>query len=169
MTAAEVGELLGESRSTVHDFSRNGLLPSAEQISDTAHLSGGTAPSGAITFELFGPDNATCTGTPTFTSVIPVTGNGSYRSAAFVVATPGTDRWVATYSGDAMNTAAGPTACGDPTETATIADDPGPTPPHGPNEPSPPKPGPLPKPKHEPTPPKPKPPTYPPKPPKATG
>ena len=38
------------------------------QISDTATLAGGANPTGDITFTLFGPDNATCTGDPIFTS-----------------------------------------------------------------------------------------------------
>ena len=125
---------------------------------DTATLSGGTAPGGTITFELFGPDNATCTGAPAFTTTTPVNGNGSYRSAEFIVGASGTYRWVATYSGDAMNTPAGPTTCGDSTETATISANPGPVPPAGPNEPAPPKPKPLPPPKAKPPTPKPKPP-----------
>ena len=44
-------------------------------ISDTATLAGATtnpAATGTITFTLFGPDNATCTGTPIFTNAKPV-------------------------------------------------------------------------------------------------
>ena len=102
-------------------------------IYDTAHLTGGLAPSGAITFELFGPDDQTCAGPPAFTTTTTVNGNGSYRSAAFVVPLPGMYRWVASYSGDLGNTAAGPTTCTDAAETALIGTTPGPTPDHGPN------------------------------------
>lgn len=76
-------------------------------------MRGGIDPGGAITFELFGPNDQTCSTAPAFTTAVAVNGNADYRSAAFVVARPGTYRWVATYSGDAMNTGAGPTACGD--------------------------------------------------------
>jgi hypothetical protein len=136
---------------------------------DTATLSGGTDPGGTITFELFGPDNANCVGAPAFTATTHVNGNGSYRSAAYVVATPGTYSWVATYSGDAVNTEVGRASCGESSEAATITDNPGPTPPDGPNEPNPPKPKPLPTPRPKPKPAKPRPPSRPRKPPPVTG
>jgi hypothetical protein len=74
-------------------------------ISDTATLSGAVNPTGTITFTLFGPNNATCTGAPISTSTLPVAGNGSYASANFIPTTTGTYRWIANYSGDANNTA----------------------------------------------------------------
>jgi hypothetical protein len=89
-------------------------------ITDTATLSGGDNPTGTITFTLFGPNNATCTGTPIFTSTVPVNaGNGSYTSAPFTPTTPGTYRWIASYSGDANNLAA-TTACNDAGEQTTV-------------------------------------------------
>jgi hypothetical protein len=100
---------------------------------DTAHVTGGLGPGGAITFELFGPDDASCAKPPAFTATTAVNGNGAYRSAAFVVPRPGTYRWVASYSGDQGNTGAGPTACADAAETAVIAAIPGPEPSPGPN------------------------------------
>jgi hypothetical protein len=116
-------------------------------LSDTAHISGGTDPGGAITFELFGPDDQTCSRPPVFTDPVAVTGNGNFDSSAFVVQRPGTYRWVATYSGDAMNTPAGPTICGDSAETVSVSATPGGNPDEGPNVPTPPKPKPQPKPK----------------------
>ncbi|MCA1683944.1 MAG: hypothetical protein LC708_02290, partial [Actinobacteria bacterium] len=91
-------------------------VPVGGQITDTATLSGGVNPTGTIRFDLYGPDNATCTGTPAFTSTVPVSGNGNYTSGAHTTAAAGTYRWVATYSGDANNAPAGPTACLDPAE-----------------------------------------------------
>jgi hypothetical protein len=113
-------------------------------IYDTAHLNGGTDPGGAITFTLFGPDDPTCSGTPSFTTTTAVDGNGDYRSSAFVVTVAGTYRWVATYAGDAMNTPVA-TGCGDPAETATVSAGVRPEPPVGPDVPTPPKPKPKPK------------------------
>jgi len=84
-----------------------------------------------------------------FTSIADVTGNRNYTSASFIPTQPGDYRWVATYTGDAANTGAGPTACGAGLETVTV--DPAP----GPNI----DPGPTPRP---PKPPKPKPPPPPP-------
>ena len=128
---------------------------------DVAHLSGGNAPGGHISFSLFGPANTTCSGTPVFTATAAVSGNGDYRSASFIPALPGTYRWVAAYSGDLKNAGAGPTACGDTTETAVVSATPPPNPDLGPGplptpEPKPkPKPKPQPKPKPKPKPPKP--------------
>ncbi len=148
---------------------------SGETLYDIAHLSGGVDPGGAITFMLYGPDDQSCSGPPAFTSVVNVNGNGDYPSAAFTVPHPGTYRWVASYSGDAVNTAVGPTACGEVTETSSVSAAPEPTPDPGPNAPSvphQPKPPPSAKPKPKPTPkppsakpkPKPKPKPPPPKP-----
>jgi hypothetical protein len=114
---------------------------------DTAHLAGGIDPGGTITFTLYGPNIPTCSGPPAFTTTLTVTGNGDYRSATFAAPLPGTYRWVVTYSGDAMNAPAGPSACGDPAETATVSSSPRPSPDPGPNVPRPPtfsilKPGP---------------------------
>jgi hypothetical protein len=72
-------------------------------ISDTGTLGGGAAPTGTITFDVFGPDDANCTGGTVFTSLVPVTGNGSYVSASFTPLETGTYRWIANYGGDQGN------------------------------------------------------------------
>lgn len=78
-------------------------------ISDTATLTGGgigaAAPTGTITFTLFGPNDATCAGAAIFTSTVPVNGNGTYISTSFTPLAIGTYRWIANYSGDANNAA----------------------------------------------------------------
>ncbi|MHB1403500.1 MAG: IPTL-CTERM sorting domain-containing protein [Thiobacillus sp.] len=74
-------------------------------IYDTATLSGGNAPTGTITFNLYAPSDSACAGAPVFTSLVPVNGNGSYTSASFTSAAIGTYRWIANYSGDANNAA----------------------------------------------------------------
>lgn len=92
----------------------------AGQIRDTADLAGGIAPTGTITFRLYGPDDASCSGDPLFTSTVQVLraqGNGAYNSDPVTPTVAGTYQWRVTYSGDAKNQSAGPTACGDPTET----------------------------------------------------
>ncbi len=121
-------------------------------IYDVAHLSGGLAPSGAITFELFGPASPTCTGAPVFTATAAVTGNGDFTSASFIPTLAGTYHWVATYSGDAANASVGPTACGASGETVTVSAQLGPDiePGPKPTPPAPPKPKPKPKPKPRP-------------------
>jgi len=89
-------------------------------IHDTATLSGGVAPTGTITFQSFGPNDATCTAAAAFTSTVTVAGNGSYVSANFTPSVAGTYRWIATYSGDANNVASA-TACNDANESVTVS------------------------------------------------
>jgi hypothetical protein len=89
-------------------------------VSDTALLGGGQAPTGQITFRLYGPDDAGCAGAPAFTDVQPVSGNGGYHSAQFTPTKPGVYRWVAAYSGDAGNDPAGD-ACDQPSERVVVS------------------------------------------------
>ena len=95
--------------------------PIGTALTDQATLSGGASPTGSITFRLYGPNDASCSGAPVFTSnAIAVSGNGTYTSApAFTPAALGTYRWIASYSGDANN-AAIPGACNGANESATI-------------------------------------------------
>jgi hypothetical protein len=89
-------------------------------IHGTATLASGTAPSGTITFQAFGPNDATCAGAPAYAKTVTVTGNGTYESGDFTPAAAGVYRWVASYSGDANNApAAG--QCGDAGETSTVS------------------------------------------------
>jgi hypothetical protein len=71
-------------------------------VTDTATLSAGSNPTGTVTFRLFGPNDSTCGGAPVFTSTNALSG-GSATSDPFVPTTPGTYRWVASYSGDGNN------------------------------------------------------------------
>ncbi|TMC08651.1 MAG: VWA domain-containing protein [Chloroflexi bacterium] len=81
--------------------------PVGTAIFDTAAVSGGSDPTGTVTFQLFGPDDATCAGPPAFTSASPLAGHSVVvRSGSFTPAAAGTYRWVAAYSGDANNTGA---------------------------------------------------------------
>ncbi|MEV0455235.1 hypothetical protein [Catellatospora methionotrophica] len=90
-----------------------------KRVHDTATLAGGEDPTGTITFTLYGPDDATCSRTPVFTSTVPVDDNGQYRSGAFRPYQPGTYQWVAAYSGDENNEAVS-TDCGDPAEQVVV-------------------------------------------------
>ena len=98
-------------------------------VSDTATLSGGNAPTGSITFKLYGPDDAACGGAAVFSSTVPVNGNGDYNSGNFTRTAVGTYRWIASYSGDIDNDAVSG-ACNDPNESVvvTAAATPTPTP-----------------------------------------
>src|SRR5207247_3917518 len=88
-------------------------------ISDQATLAGGVGPTGTITFTVFGPNDATCSGTPTSGGSALVSGNGTYPSSAVPVTQAGTYRWIASYSGDANNNGF-TTLCNDAGETSTL-------------------------------------------------
>jgi hypothetical protein len=98
-----------------------GVVLGSGQVSDTATLAGGAAPTGSVTLTLYGPNDADCSGTPVFTTTKSgVSGPGSYTSASFAPTTAGTYRWIASYSGDSDN---GPVsgACNDPGESVVVA------------------------------------------------
>ena len=99
--------------------SASGGIALGGQVHDTATLGNGSSPTGTITFNLFGPNDATCAGSPAFTDVAAVSGNGSYPSADFTPAQEGTYRWIASYSGDATN-APVTGACNDSNESVTV-------------------------------------------------
>jgi hypothetical protein len=81
-------------------------------VTDTATLSGGSAPTGTIDFQLWGPSaTAICSGTPVFDKTVIVGGNGSYTSPSFTPSQAGTYWWTASYSGDGANNAAA-SGCG---------------------------------------------------------
>jgi hypothetical protein len=88
---------------------------------DAFTLSGATTnASGSITFNLYSPSDATCSGTPAFTqTVMPVNGNGTYSTtnSTFKASDVGTWRWQSSYSGDNNNLSA-TSSCG--TESFTI-------------------------------------------------
>jgi hypothetical protein len=81
-------------------------------VSDTATVSGGLTPSGTVAFQLFGPDDTTCSATPVFVSSDQPLASGSAQSGSFTPTTPGTYQWVATYNGDDANLSA-VSGCGD--------------------------------------------------------
>ena len=90
-------------------------------LNDTGTLSGGASPGGSITFNLYDPSHTGCTGTPAYTTTVPVSGDGSYTTANTTAATAaGTWNWTATYSGDANNNPAA-SLCGAEQVTVTPA------------------------------------------------
>jgi hypothetical protein len=72
---------------------------------DTATLQGGYAPTGTITFRIYGPVAAGCA-KPLFVDTVAVTGNGTVSSDPFVAQRPGRYSFVASYSGDTANRSA---------------------------------------------------------------
>jgi hypothetical protein len=73
---------------------------------DDATISGATSDAGGtITFNLFSPSDATCTGTPALTQDVKVSGKGTYSTTntTFIAKDEGTWRWQVDYSGDNNN------------------------------------------------------------------
>lgn len=76
-------------------------------ISDTAVVTGGLSPTGTVTFALYGPGDATCSGSNLVVGLsgfanVPLI-SGSASSAGYMTTRVGTFRWIASYSGDANN------------------------------------------------------------------
>ena len=85
------------------------LLPN-----DDATISGGFGtPGGTITFKLFSPSDANCSGVPAYSQPVTVSGNGTYSTTntTFFASAEGTWRWLVSYSGDGNNEGA-TSACG---------------------------------------------------------
>jgi hypothetical protein len=69
-------------------------------IADHVTVTGGSNPTGTVTFNLF--NNPTGTGTPLFIDTEPLVG-GVANSQGYTATAVGTDYWVATYNGNASN------------------------------------------------------------------
>jgi len=74
---------------------------------------------GTITFKVYGPNDATCTGAVLDTKVANVSGPGNYPSGAVTPTAVGTYRWTAAYSGDDNNEAKS-SPCNAANETSTV-------------------------------------------------
>jgi hypothetical protein len=96
----------------------SGDVALGEAIHDTALLSGGSSPTGTITFNLYLASDTTCS-TVLNSGTVPVNGNGSYDSPAVTPPDAGAYQWVATYSGDAGNASVA-AACNDPAEQSSV-------------------------------------------------
>ena len=75
-------------------------------LNDSATLANGNNPQGTITFNLYGPGDATCAGPVLFTQDVTVSGNNVYATTVgYTTTAPGTFHWTASYvSSDANNT-----------------------------------------------------------------
>lgn len=89
-------------------------------VSDRATITTSSEPTGTMTFRLYGPEAAGCTGMPVFTWTMPVDGNGTYSSGGYTPTRPGIWQWVATYSGDADDPGA-ESSCGDPSQQVEVS------------------------------------------------
>ena len=104
----------------------SGDVEVGDAVTDAAALAGEVNPTaGNVTFKLYGPENATCTGAAIFQSTVAINADGTAKSSRFVPTAPGTYRWVADYGGDANN---GPAsgACNEADESVTVTVGPSP-------------------------------------------
>jgi hypothetical protein len=99
-------------------------------ISDSATVSGGSNPTGTVTFKLYGPGDTDCSGTVLFTSTVNLTSSTVHSGAFSATNTAGTYSWVASYSGDSANKSA-TSECGAETVVITSTPSPSPTPSSG--------------------------------------
>jgi hypothetical protein len=86
-------------------------------LNDTATITGGSNPTGTVTFNLYGPNDTTCAGAAIYTQTVTVSGGSATTSPGFTTTAAGTYEWTAHYSGDNTNLAAD-SACG--AEAVTI-------------------------------------------------
>ncbi len=110
------------------------------------------APTGTVTFAVYGPSDPACDASPVFTSAARVSPDGTTAtSAAFRPKAAGTYRVVATYGGDGFY-APDSTSCSDPAEAVvvkppiSVSAGGGSPPPPSPSPPAPPPPSPPPTP-----------------------
>src|SRR5262249_34930893 len=67
-------------------------------INDVAHLTGGFNPQGTITYNLYGPTDATCSSNPLSTTTKAASGDGDYTSANYTTAAAGTYHWRVSFT-----------------------------------------------------------------------
>ena len=80
--------------------------PIGQPVHDEVDFRTGDEPTGSLTFSLYGPDDADCSGVAVSTSTVEVHGSGQkYESASYRPKAVGVYRYVASYSGDAKNAA----------------------------------------------------------------
>ena len=120
-TTATPSVTIGASISDVGHLSGTADRPDDPIVYLTTPTTDGGHAGGTITFTAYGPNDATCSGTPAYTSdAIPVNGNGDYGSGSFAPTLAGTYRWTATYTGDTPNTNTASSACNADNETTVV-------------------------------------------------
>ena len=92
--------------------------PIGTVLNDSATITGGSSPTGTVTFNLYGPGDTTCTGTVLFTQTVAVSGGVASTTGGYTTTVAGTYNWTAHYSGDNGNLPAD-SGCG--SEAVTIA------------------------------------------------
>ena len=85
------------------------------------HPPGGAAPTGSVTFDVYGPDDATCRGPAVSSTTGSIdTAGTTAASGNYTPTSTGSYRVIASYSGDA-NHAGASSSCGDPADVAVVS------------------------------------------------
>ena len=80
--------------------------PIGTVLNDSATVTGGSSPTGSITFNLYAPTDTTCASTALYNQVVALTGASATTSPGFTTLVAGIYRWTASYPGDANNNSA---------------------------------------------------------------
>jgi hypothetical protein len=89
-------------------------------LTDSATVSGGSNPTGTVTFNLYGPGDATCGGAVIFTSTTPLNnGTAATGNPGFNATNAGTYNWIATFNPTDANNNSASTNCGDESVVVT--------------------------------------------------
>jgi hypothetical protein len=75
-------------------------------LNDSATVTGGSNPTGSVSFSLYGPGDTTCTGTVLFTQTVTLTSGSASTTGGYTTTQAGTYNWTAHYDGDSNNNAA---------------------------------------------------------------
>jgi hypothetical protein len=129
---------------TLSTNATNGPVALGTTLTDTANLAGtankpgsggggtdgsinpttnGAVAGGTITFNVYGPNDANCSGSVVHTKTVNVAGDSSalnVYSDSFKPTAAGTYRWVASYSGNSPNTNSKSGACNDANESVVV-------------------------------------------------
>jgi hypothetical protein len=123
-TSGLTGSGAGSTQTTVNKVSPTiATTPSAggpvgTVLNDTASLSGGSSPTGSVTFRLFSPSDSTCAAAPAYTNTDP---SAPYAtSPGFTSNASGVWHWTAVYAGDTNNNPATSTCASEPVTVTKV-------------------------------------------------
>jgi len=125
LTSGLTGSGSGSTQTTVNKVSPTiTTTPSAggpvgTVLNDTAALTGGSSPTGSVTFRLFPPSDATCSSAAVYTNTDPTAPYAT--SPGFTSNASGVWHWTAVYAGDTNNNPATSTCSAEPVTVSKTA------------------------------------------------
>jgi len=118
--------VVGKATPSLNIGSYPAAISLGDRVTEVGNVAGYGTPTGTLTFKLYGPADPTCAGTPVYSNTVDVSalnfqGGGGY----YTPTSSGTHHWIASYSGDANNSAVTEICGVDPDQTLTVAFRPG--------------------------------------------